>query len=137
MSGELPAPETRYEGDWLRVVRRGKWEYAERTHGEGMAVIIVAVTPGDGLLFVEQFRVPTGSRTIELPAGQTVELKPGGYHVMLLDLKAPLEKGSTVPMTLVFQDAQGAESALQLVLTVATTAPGGAPSGGMAHGHKH
>ena len=74
MIGELPAPETRYEGDWLRVVRRGKWEYAERTHGAGMAVVIVAVTPGDGLLFVEQFRVPTGSRTIELPAGLVGDL---------------------------------------------------------------
>jgi copper(I)-binding protein len=31
---------------------------------------------------------------LELPAGKTVELKPGGYHVMLMDLKAPLPKDS-------------------------------------------
>ncbi len=58
-----------YDGKWLRMLRRGRWEYVERTHGKGMAVIIIAVTPDDEVLFVEQFRVPLGSRTIEMPAG--------------------------------------------------------------------
>ena len=62
-------PEILYEGPWLRMVRRGRWEYAERTHGNGMAVIIIAVTPDDDVLFVEQYRVPLGARTIEMPAG--------------------------------------------------------------------
>ena len=61
--------ETLYGGQWLRLMRRGHWEYAERTHGNGMAVIIIAVTPGDHVLFVEQYRVPLGARTIEMPAG--------------------------------------------------------------------
>ena len=61
--------ETLYQGQWLRMVRRGRWEYVERTHGNGMAVIIIAVTPDDHVLFVEQFRVPLGRRTIEMPAG--------------------------------------------------------------------
>lgn len=61
--------ETLYEGQWLRMRRRGTWEYAERTHGAGMAVIIVAATPDDRVLFVEQHRVPLGRRTIEMPAG--------------------------------------------------------------------
>jgi copper(I)-binding protein len=37
---------------------------------------------------------------LDLPGGKKVELKPGGYHVMLLDLKQPLRKGDTVPLTL-------------------------------------
>lgn len=61
-------PETLCEGRWLRLVRRGRWEYAERTN-VGTAVVIVAVTPARALLFVEQFRVPLGAATIELPAG--------------------------------------------------------------------
>lgn len=61
--------ETLYEGRWLRLRRRGTWEFAERTHGEGMAVIIVAVTAEDRVLFVEQHRAPLGGRTIEMPAG--------------------------------------------------------------------
>ncbi|WP_028769856.1 NUDIX hydrolase [Silanimonas lenta] len=58
-----------WEGRWLRIRVRGTWEYAERTHAEGKAVIIVAVTPARTLLFVEQYRVPLGQRTIEMPAG--------------------------------------------------------------------
>ena len=61
--------ETLYEGQWLRLVRRGHWESCERTHGKGMAVIIIAATPDDEVLFVEQFRIPLGSKTIEMPAG--------------------------------------------------------------------
>ena len=61
--------ELLYEGRWLRLVRRGHWESCERVHGEGMAVIIVACTPEDEVLFVEQHRVPLGARTIEMPAG--------------------------------------------------------------------
>ena len=61
--------ETLCEGQWLRLRRRGHWEYAERSRGSGMAVIIIAVTPDDAVLFVEQYRVPLGKRTIEMPAG--------------------------------------------------------------------
>ena len=61
--------ETLYEGPWLRMLRRGRWEYVERTHGDGMAVIVIAVTPDDNVLFVEQYRIPLGAPTIEMPAG--------------------------------------------------------------------
>ena len=61
--------ETLYEGEWLRLVRIGHWESCERTHAQGMAVIVIAVTPDDEVLFVEQYRVPLGARTIEMPAG--------------------------------------------------------------------
>lgn len=61
--------EILHEGRWLRLVQRGRWEYAERVHGGGMAVIIIAVTPTDEVLFVEQFRIPLGRSTIEMPAG--------------------------------------------------------------------
>ena len=43
--------------------------------------------------------------TIDLPAGKTVELKPGGLHIMLVGLKAPLKAGDTFPMTLTFEKA--------------------------------
>jgi ADP-ribose pyrophosphatase len=61
-------PETMCEGKYLRLVRRGPWEYAERTNA-GHAVIVIAVTPERKLLFVEQFRVPMDAPTIEMPAG--------------------------------------------------------------------
>ena len=61
--------EVLFEGRWLRLVQRGRWEYAERVHGGGMAVIIIACTSADEVLFVEQFRIPLGKPTIEMPAG--------------------------------------------------------------------
>lgn len=42
---------------------------------------------------------------IDLPAGQTVELKPGALHVMFIGLKAPLKAGDKVPLTLKFEKA--------------------------------
>jgi copper(I)-binding protein len=42
---------------------------------------------------------------IPVPAGETVGLAPGGYHIMLLDLVAPLEMGSTIEITLTFENA--------------------------------
>jgi copper(I)-binding protein len=45
--------------------------------------------------------------SIDLPAGQTVNLAAGGYHVMLFDLQRQLKEGEQVPLTLVVQDAAG------------------------------
>jgi len=77
---------------------------------------------------------------LDLPAGKTVELKSGGNHVMLMDLKQPLPKDSTVPLTLRFKDAKGVESRVELKVPVATTAPAGKVNGKAAPGagqHKH
>jgi copper(I)-binding protein len=40
---------------------------------------------------------------IPVPAGETVSLEPGGYHVMLLELAEPLEIGTTITVTLTFE----------------------------------
>ena len=72
--------------------------------------------------------------SLQLPAGKTVELKPGGLHVMLLDLKAPLAANGTLPLTLTFRDARGQQSRLDLQVPVATAAPAGArPAGKDPH----
>lgn len=43
--------------------------------------------------------------SIELPAGETVALEPGGFHIMLIDLVAPLETGQEIEVTLTFENA--------------------------------
>jgi periplasmic copper chaperone A len=73
--------------------------------------------------------------SLDLPAGKAVALRPGGLHVMLLDLKAALPKDSTVPLTLMFKDAKGVSSQLEVMLPVAVAAPGGAAM--PANQHKH
>jgi copper(I)-binding protein len=60
---------------------------------------------------------------LDLPAGKTVALKPGGYHVMLMELKQALPAGSSVPLTLVFRDNKGVESKVALTLPVSGVAP--------------
>ncbi|HEX5344291.1 MAG TPA: copper chaperone PCu(A)C [Duganella sp.] len=47
---------------------------------------------------------------LDLPAGQAVKLAPGGYHLMLLDLKQPLKDGDKIPLTLEFEDAKKVRS---------------------------
>jgi ADP-ribose pyrophosphatase len=65
--------ETLYQGRWLSLRKRGRWEYAERNNPGG-AVIILAVTPQDKVLFVEQYRVAIQKHTIEMPAGLVGDL---------------------------------------------------------------
>jgi periplasmic copper chaperone A len=79
---------------------------------------------------------------LDLPQGQLVELKPGGYHIMFQQLKAPLAEGSEVPMTLVFKDAKGETSRLHLQVPVQRMAPAAGHAGhampaahGAGHGH--
>lgn len=64
---DLPPPEVMWAGKYVRAVRRGKWEYASRTNNIS-AVVIVAEYDGK-LILVDQPRVPTDCRCIELPAG--------------------------------------------------------------------
>ena len=55
---------------------------------------------------------------LELPAGQAVELKPGGFHVMLMALKQPLKAGETVPLTMVVEGKDGKRETLELQVPV-------------------
>ena len=56
--------------------------------------------------------------SLELPAGQAVQLAPGGYHVMLMDLKATLKAGDSVPLTLVIEGKDGKRETLELKVPV-------------------
>lgn len=57
-----------YQGRFLGMQERDRWEYAYRTNASGV-VGIVAVTDASELILVEQYRIPVKSRVIELPAG--------------------------------------------------------------------
>lgn len=54
------------------------------------------------------------SAGLDLPAGKLVELKPGGYHVMLLDLRQTLKAGDVVPVTLVVEGKDGKRESIEL-----------------------
>ena len=67
---------------------------------------------------------------VELPAGTTVELKPGGYHVMLMDLKQQVKVGDSVPLTLVVEGKDGRRETLEVKAPVKAL-------GAADHMHKH
>ena len=56
------------EGKFIRFVAEGSWEYAERTTPQ-MPVGIVAITPDQKLILIEQYRIPVHCTVIEIPAG--------------------------------------------------------------------
>ena len=72
---------------------------------------------------------------IELPAGQSVKLAPGGYHVMLLDLKQPLKAGDSVPVTLTIERADKSRTSLDVKAEVRAINAGAPSTSGMHKGH--
>ena len=127
---------------WVRTTVPGQMAtgaFMKITAKEGTR-LVGASTPVAGVAEVHEMKMDgdvmkmRAVPVLELPAGKTVELKPGGYHVMLMDLKAALPKDSTVPLTLLFKDAKGVEGKLELKLPVAAMGPGGNSA---MDAHKH
>ena len=73
------------------------------------------------------------TKGLELPAGTAVQLQPGGYHLMLMELKLPLQKDTTIPITLTLQNSKGVQSTQELRVPVLTAAP----KGQAEHQHNH
>ena len=125
------APVT-VEGAWVRPTvpgQKGTGAFMRITAKEGMK-LVGAASPAAGVTEVHEMKMEgnvmrmRAITALDLPAGQTVELKPGGYHVMLMDLKAALPKDTTVPITLMLRDAGGAQQRLELSVPVRSSAPG-------------
>jgi hypothetical protein len=71
---------------------------------------------------------------LDLPAGKPVDLKPGGFHVMLMGLKQQVKEGETVPVTLVIEGKDGKRENVEVRAPVRALAAQGGPHGGA---HKH
>lgn len=61
--------------------------------------------------------------SLTLKPGEPLNFAPGGYHFMLMDLKAPLRAGTAIPLTLRFQNAQGASRTLDVSVPVQLPMP--------------
>jgi len=100
------------------------------------AKLVAASSPVAGITEIHEMKMDGGVmrmsaiRDLALPAGKAVDLKPGGYHVMLMALKQPVKEGESVPITLTFEDAAGKRSSVVVNAPVKSlTAP--------APAHKH
>lgn len=144
--GTLYAQTVEVKDAWVRTTVQGQkatGAFMKITARDGVK-LVGASSPVAGVTEVHEMKMDgdimkmRAVPVLDIPAGKTVELKPGGYHVMLMDLKAPLPKDSTVPLTLVFKDARGVESKVELKVPVAVSAPGAKVPGHAGMGeHKH
>ncbi len=147
-AGALSAQTVDVSNAWVRTAvpgQSGTGAFMTLTAKDGAKLVGVS-SPVAGVAEVHEMKMDgdimrmRAVPVLDLPAGQTVQLKPGGYHVMLMALKQALPKGSSVPLTLTFKDAKGVESRLELKLPVSAAAPGSAaPASGKADakGHVH
>jgi periplasmic copper chaperone A len=140
VSGALHAQSVDVKDAWVRATvpgQMGTGAFMKITAREGTRLVGVS-TPAAGVAELHEMKIDGDIMKmralpgLDLPAGKTVELKAGGNHVMMMDLKQALPKGSSVPMTLRFKDAQGTPSQLDLVVPVKATAPS---AGAAAHQH--
>jgi len=92
--------------------------------------LVSASSPVAGLVEIHEMAMDGGLmkmravKVIDLKPGATVELRPGGYHVMLEDLKQPLKQGEQVPVLLTFEKAGTVEIKVKVE-----------PMGAAAHAH--
>ena len=145
--GTVYAQTVEVKDAWVRTAVAGQkatGAFMKITAREGARLVAVS-SPVAGVAEVHEMKMEGDvmkmralTEGLDLPAGKTVELKSGGNHVMLMDLKAPLAKDSTVPLTLVFKDAKGVQSKVELKVPVTAGAPGGkADHKAAMDGHKH
>ncbi len=130
--GAVAAQNVEVQGAWARATvphQMASGAFMKLTSKEGTKLVAVR-TPVAGVAEVHEMKMEGDVMTmravqggLDLPAGKAVELKPGGYHVMLMDLKVALLKGGTIPLTLVFKDAKGVESKKEVTVPVAVVAP--------------
>ena len=139
------AADVKIEGAWVRTAvegQSGTGGFMKLTAPANMKLVAIA-SPVAKIGEVHEMKMEGSVMKmaevkggLELPAGKTIELKPGGYHVMLLDLKQSLKVGTQVPLTLSFANAKGEISKVEIKAPVAVRAPGSEPGKDMS-GHKH
>lgn len=123
-------PAARVGAGYLVVTNRG--QAADR--------LTAASSPAAGRVEIHEMKMDGGvmrmrelAQGLALPPGASVELKPGGYHLMLMELPAPLVAGTSVPMALVFERAGRVDIELKVEPANTRAPQHGAP----ARGHTH
>jgi copper(I)-binding protein len=130
------AQDVAVQGAWVRASVQGQAStgaYMTLTAREPL-VLTGASTPMAGIAEVHEMKMEgdvmrmRAVDALPLPPGQPVALKPGSYHIMLMQLKAPLQPQTSVPLTLHVRSASGASGEVRLSVPVTA----GPPEGGAA-----
>ena len=118
-------------GAWARATvqgQRSSGAFMTLTASEPVTLVGIA-TPVAGIAEVHEMKMEgdvmrmRAVQALPLPANKPVQLAPGGYHLMLQDLKAPLKPDTSVPLTLTFRTAGGEQRQLALQVPVSVQPP--------------
>lgn len=124
---------------WVRgttPAQKATGGFMELTSSEDAAVVSAA-SPAAGVVEVHTMKMEDGVMKmrpmprLELPAGKTVKLQPGGHHIMLMELKQQMKPGDVVPISLKVEGKDKKVQTLELKVEVRDLA---APAT-MSHGH--
>ena len=112
-------------------------------NGNAADRLVSASSPAAGKVEIHEMTMQGGVMKMrEIPgglpieAGKTTSLAPGGYHLMLMELKAPLKKGDKVPVTLTFEKAGKVDVTLDVQAIGGQPSGTPMPSGDAGHMHK-
>ena len=135
----MPArAQTSVKDPWVRgtvAEQKATGAFMQLTSAQG-GRLVSASSPAAGVVEIHEMKMEGNTMKmgavagLDLPAGKAVELKPGAYHVMLMDLKAPLAAGQAITLTLVVEGKDGKKETLLVKAPV--RALGAAPAE-----HKH
>lgn len=124
----------RVEGAWARpsMGQDSSGAYMTLTASEPLT-LLGAETPAAGIVEIHEMKLEgdvmkmRAAGTLPLEPGKPLRFAPGGYHFMLMDLKAPFQAGTQFPLTLRFRDAKGAEKTLRVTVPVTMRGPAAMP----------
>lgn len=140
----LTAPawaEVKVDGPWVRGTTP-----SQKTTGafmtlisSGDAALVAASSPAAGIAEIHEMRMDGSAMRMRqvdelaLPAGKRVELNPGGYHIMLMDLRQQMRAGTKVPLLLKIRNRDGTLS--EVAVTADVTSLAGRKSAPSNHHH--
>jgi periplasmic copper chaperone A len=114
--------QTVVKDPWVRgtvAQQKATGMFAQITSASG-GKLVSASSPAAGMVEIHEMSMDgnvmkmRAVNGLDLPAGKAVELKPGGYHVMMMDLKQPLTEGSTVSVSLVIEGKDGKRETVEV-----------------------
>ncbi len=137
-AGQARAQSVTVKDAWIRGTVQGQnatGAFMELT-GKSNARLVGVTTPMTKNAELHHMKVESGVMKmspvagIDVPAGKTIKLAPGGYHLMLMNLQKPLNAGDKVPLQLTFELADKKRETVDLSVEVRDIR-------GQAAGHRH
>jgi len=132
LAAQLACAQTTVKDPWERgtvVQQKATGAFMQLTSTPG-GKLVSAQSPVAGVVEIHEMAMEGSVMKmraipgLDLPAGKAVDLKPGGYHVMLMDLKQQLKEGDTVALTLVVEGKGGKRETLEVKAPVKALAAG-------------